>query len=106
MFSSKTVSDITESIIHSHRRFIHVRRFTSTHKVNGEESNRKYIQFFFILKLQGFARLFAAMACVNLVFPPQKLNSNEGDLMRLFIFSFVVQLTVQLSKLKGLGKTH
>ena len=61
---------------------------------------------FFILKLQGFTRLFAAMACVNLVFPPQKLNSNEGDLMRLFIFSSVVQLTVQLSKLKGLGKTH
>ena len=24
-------SDLTESIIHSHRRFIHVRRFTSVH---------------------------------------------------------------------------
>ena len=32
---------------------------------------------FFILKLRDFARLFAAMAHVNLVFPPQKLNSNE-----------------------------
>ena len=32
---------------------------------------------FFILRLREFARLFAAMACVNLVFPPQKLNSNE-----------------------------
>ena len=39
MFSSKTVNDLTESIIHSHRRFIHVRRFTSVHYVNGEESN-------------------------------------------------------------------
>ena len=27
MFSSKTVSDLTESIIHSHRRLIRVRRF-------------------------------------------------------------------------------
>ena len=33
--------------------------------------------FFFILKLFEFARLFAAIASVNLVFPPQKLNSNE-----------------------------
>ena len=32
---------------------------------------------FFILKLQEFARLFAAMGCVTLVFPPQKLNSND-----------------------------
>ena len=32
---------------------------------------------FFILKLWEFARLFAAMACVNLLFPPQKLNSNK-----------------------------
>ena len=31
MFSSKTFNDLTESIIHSHRRFIHVRRFTSVH---------------------------------------------------------------------------
>ena len=31
---------------------------------------------FFILKLREFASLFAAMGCVNLVFPPQKLNSN------------------------------
>ena len=32
---------------------------------------------FFILKLREFARLFAAMRCVNLVFPPQKLDSND-----------------------------
>ena len=32
---------------------------------------------FFILKLREFAHLFAAMGCVNLVFPPQKLNSND-----------------------------
>ena len=30
IFSSKTVDDRTESIIHSHRRLIHVRRFTSS----------------------------------------------------------------------------
>ena len=41
MISSKTVNDLTESIIHSHRRFIHVRRFTSVNQVNGEESNCK-----------------------------------------------------------------
>ena len=41
MFSSKTVYDLTESIIHSDRRLIHVRGFTSAHKVNGEESNCK-----------------------------------------------------------------
>ena len=29
MFSSVTVNDLTGSIIHSHQRFIHVRRFTS-----------------------------------------------------------------------------
>ena len=32
---------------------------------------------FFILKLREFARLFAAMTCVNLLFSPQKLNSNK-----------------------------
>ena len=31
----------------------------------------------FILKLWELARLFAATACVNLVFPPQKPNSND-----------------------------
>ena len=31
---------------------------------------------FIILKLWEFPRLFAAMACVNLVFPPQKVNSD------------------------------
>ena len=30
-FSSKTVNDLTESIIHSYRRFIHERRFTCVH---------------------------------------------------------------------------
>ena len=46
MFSSKTVNDRTESIIRSHRRLIHVRRCTSVHEVNGEESNCREIQFF------------------------------------------------------------
>ena len=32
---------------------------------------------FFVSKLWEFARLFAAMACENLVFPPQKLNSDD-----------------------------
>ena len=31
MFSSKIVNDLTESIIHSHRRLIYVRRFTFVH---------------------------------------------------------------------------
>ena len=71
---------------------------------------------FFILKLWEFARLFAAMACVNLVFPPQKLNSNDTLQRdtRGFNAAFshwipsvsVVQFTVQMSKLNGLGKTH
>ena len=39
MFSSKTVYDLTEHIIHSHRQLIRVRRFTSVHQVNGKESN-------------------------------------------------------------------
>ena len=71
---------------------------------------------FFILKLWEFARLFAAMACVNLVFPSQKLNSN-GTLQRDtrgFNAAFsqkipsvsLVQFTVQMSKLNGIGKTH
>ena len=71
---------------------------------------------FFILKLWEFVRLFAAMACVNLVFPPRKLNSN-GTLQRNkrgFNAAFshwtpsvsIVQFTVQMSKLNGLGKTH
>ena len=56
------------------------------------------------------------MACVNLVFPSQKLNSN-GTLQRDtrgFNAAFsqkipsvsVVQFTVQMFKLNGLGKTH
>ena len=71
---------------------------------------------FYILKLWEFARLFATMACVNLVFPSQKLNSN-GTLQRdtrEFNAAFsqkipsvsLVQFTVQMSKLNGIGKTH
>ena len=66
---------------------------------------------FFILKLWEFARLFAAMACVNLVFPPQKLNSNDTLQRdtRGFNAAFshwipsvsVVQFMVQMSKLNG-----
>ena len=41
MFSSKTVNDLTESIIHSYRRSINVRKFTSVQLVNGKESNCK-----------------------------------------------------------------
>ena len=48
MISSKTVNDLTESIIHSLRRFIHVRRFASVNQVNGEESNCKWIQVFYL----------------------------------------------------------
>ena len=72
---------------------------------------------FFIMKLWEFARLFTATARVNLIFPSQKLNSNEalqletqGDLMRLFLFWItpvsVVQFIIQMFKLNGLGKTH
>ena len=39
MFSSKTVNDLTESNIHSDRRLIHVRRFTSVRQGNGKENN-------------------------------------------------------------------
>ena len=56
------------------------------------------------------------MACVNLVFLPQKLNSNDTLQRdtRGFNAAFshwipsvsVVQFTVQMSKLNGLGKTH
>ena len=66
------------------------------------------LNFFFILKLWEFARSFVAMACVNLVFPFQKLNSNDTlqrDTRRFHAVS-VVQFTVQMSKLNGLGKTH
>ena len=56
------------------------------------------------------------MARVNLIFPPQKLNSN-GTLQRntqgfnaAFFQSIpsvsVVQFTVQMSKFNGLGKNH
>ena len=47
------------------------------------------------------------MACVNLVFPFQKLNSNDTlqrDTRRFHAVS-VVQFTVQMSKLNGPGKT-
>ena len=56
------------------------------------------------------------MACVNLVFPPQKLNSNDTLQRDTTEFNAVfthwtppvsvVQFTVQMSKLNGLGKTH
>ena len=56
------------------------------------------------------------MACVNLVFPPQKLNSNDTlqrDTRRFSAAFFhripsvsVVQFKVQMSKLNGLRKTH
>ena len=39
MFSSKTVYDLTEIIIHSCRRLIYVRRFTAAHKVDGEKNS-------------------------------------------------------------------
>ena len=69
----------------------------------------------FILKLWELARLSAAMASVNLVFPPQKLNLNET--LQLYKRGFnttsswipsvsVMRFTVQMSKLNGLGKTH
>ena len=48
------------------------------------------------------------MACVNLVFPFKKLNSNDTlqrDTRRFHAVS-VVQFTVQMSKLNGPGKTH
>ena len=56
------------------------------------------------------------MACVTLVFPSQKLNSS-GTLQqdtKEFNAAFsqkipsisVVQFTVQMSKLNGIGKTH
>ena len=56
------------------------------------------------------------MVGVNLVFPPQKLSSNDvlQQVTRGFNAAFshwipsvsVVQFTVQMSKLNGLGKTH
>ena len=71
---------------------------------------------FFIMKLWEFARLFTATACVNLIFPPQKLNSNEALQLdtRGFNAAFslwippvsVVQFIIQMFKLNGLGKTR
>ena len=70
---------------------------------------------FVISKLWEFARLVTAMTCVNLVFPLQKVNSNETLQRdtRGFYLAFshwipsvsIVELTVQMSKLNGLGKT-
>lgn len=61
MFSSKTINDLTKSIIHSHWRLIYVRRFTSVYEVNGEES---YCISRFNFFLQG---LWQYGACVLLV---------------------------------------
>ena len=70
---------------------------------------------FFILKLSEFASLFTAMACVNVVFPPQKINSNEtlqldareldADFYHWISSVSVVQFTVKMSNLNGLRKT-
>ena len=56
------------------------------------------------------------MACVTLVFPSQKLNSNgtlqldtrecNAAFSQKMPSISVVQFTVQMSKLKGIGKTH
>ena len=80
MFSSKIVNDVTESIIRPYRQLINVRRFTLVQLINGKESNCKLIQIFFYFEVVTVSRLFArlfAMTCVNLVFPAQKVNSNE-----------------------------
>ena len=71
---------------------------------------------FFILKLSEFASLFTAMACVNVVFPPQKINSNEtlqldareldADFYHWISSVSVVQFTVKMSNLNGLRKTY
>ena len=45
---------------------------------------------FFILKLWELARFFAAMTCVNLVFPPQKIR------MGLFLIEFLQFLLCNL----------
>ena len=59
--------------------------------------------------------MFAVMACLTLIFPSQKLNSN-GTLQRdtrefnaafsQFLQFLFVQFKVQMSKLNGIGKTH
>ena len=71
---------------------------------------------FFYYEVVRVARLFTATACVNLAFPPQKLNSNEALQLdtRGFNAAFslgitlvsVVQFIIQMFKLNGLGKTH
>ena len=68
------------------------------------------------LKLWGFAQLFAEMACVNLVFPPQKkIKSNESlqlDTRGLNAASYhwnpsvsIAQFAIQMSKFNGLAKS-
>ena len=44
-----------------------------------EQSARKVIvnKFQFFVGIYFFVRLLAAMACENLIFPPQKLNSDD-----------------------------
>ena len=83
-----------------------------------KKTARKVIEFkFFILKLWEFARLqFAAMVCVNLVFPLQKTKfewytpTRHKGINAAFSHWIpsvsVVQFTVQMFRLKGLTKTH
>ena len=116
MISSKTVNDLTESTIHFSRRLNSCAKIylSSWNKWRGESVVSKFK--FFVLKLWEFARLFAGMACVNLVSPPKNLNSNatlqrdtrgfNAALSHWIPSVSVVQFTVQMSKLNGLGKTH
>ena len=53
--------------------------------------------------------MFAVMACLTLIFPSQKLNSNgtlQRDTRECNAAFSVVQFKVQMSKLNGIGKTH
>ena len=57
--------------------------------------------------------MFAAMTCVNLLFSPQKLNSNKTLQLNTGGFNAVRSpfpsvsvVNGKMSKFKGLGKTH
>ena len=76
MFSSKTVNNLTEvlfTLIDDKFMYEDLPLFIKYSARKVMVSKFK----FFVLKLWEFARLFAAMACENLVFPPQKLNSDD-----------------------------